>query len=73
MKDEIEHDVLGSPVAWVVVLRADGSVASTKLVSTPNFFRLTASMVTVPPYSAPATAHIAADKVQIDSLYASGL
>jgi hypothetical protein len=35
MKDEIEHDVLGSPVAWVVVLRADGSVASSTL-KTPD-------------------------------------
>ena len=34
--------------------KASGFVASTKLVSMPNFFRLTASIVTLPPYSAPA-------------------
>ena len=38
----------------IAAANAAGSVASTKLVSMPNFFRFTASIVTVPPYSAPA-------------------
>lgn len=38
----------------IAAAKASGSLASTKLVSMPNFFRFTASMVTVPPYSAPA-------------------
>ena len=28
VQDEIEHDVRGAPIAWVVVLRADGTVAA---------------------------------------------
>jgi len=38
----------------IAASKADASVASTKVVSMPNFFRLTASIVTLPPYSAPA-------------------
>ncbi len=38
----------------IAAAKAAGAVLSTKLVSMPNFFRLTASMVMLPPYSAPA-------------------
>jgi hypothetical protein len=38
----------------IAAANASGFVASTNVVSTPNFFRFTASIVTVPPYSAPA-------------------
>ena len=38
----------------IAAAKAAGSVASTKVVSMPNFFRFTASIVTLPPYSAPA-------------------
>ena len=38
----------------IAAAKASGFVASTKVVSMPNFCRFTASIVTVPPYSAPA-------------------
>ena len=38
----------------IAAATASASVASTKLVSMPNLRRFTASIVTVPPYSAPA-------------------
>ena len=38
----------------IAAAKASGLVASTKLVSMPNFARLTASIVTEPPYSEPA-------------------
>ena len=41
-------------VGRMAAANASGFVASTNVVSMPNFFRFTASIVTVPPYSAPA-------------------
>ena len=38
----------------IAAAKAKGSLASTKVVSIPKRFRLTASMVTLPPYRAPA-------------------